>query len=399
MNAQTVHVLKPISMQSGHVEDAMLMVQKTSGPLSYKLVDFDFEAPVEMACATPMPPSMAEAPAPSFSGTSRLRQWFGLDNIERANNREAPEVPTPREKAMGWIKRLEHVEQRYRTEYDIPHDDFVIVLSGQGNIENFFVIPRLEGTRMGAIQVNHTAIEEIGGHLIGYYLMALPVMLLAYGEGGMFDYLDNHAHRQTKGCLNDLCEDDVRELGIKTKTGDICRECKKDFQDKNLDWSLIRQMRQGFELVRAIQLNLEDFLEGVALPPLTVGVKPRFESLGKTVPLSPKEMAVYVTFLEAGTEGIRLKDIWDRKGQLLDAYQRRYNRSNNEEIIRVVNRLADNTNASALNETISKITSKFTRVLGEERVGNYIIQGTSGEAYKIPLSRHLVNRAVHEPTS
>ena len=129
---------------------------------------------------------------------------------------------------------MERVEQRYRTEYDIPHDDFVIVLSSQGNIENFFVIPRLDGTRMGAIQVNHTASEEIGGHLIGYYLMALPVMLLAYGEGGMFDYLDNHAHRQTKGCLNDLCEDDVRELGIKTKTGDICRECKKDFQDKNL---------------------------------------------------------------------------------------------------------------------------------------------------------------------
>ena len=110
-------------------------------------------------------------------------------------------------------------------------------------------------------------------------------------------------------------------------------------------------------------------------------------------------MAVYVTFLEAGTEGIRLKDIGDHKGQLLDAYQRRYNRSNNEEIIRVVNRLTDNTNASALNETISKITSKFTRVLGEERVGNYIIQGAPGEAYKIPLSRNLVNRAVHEPSA
>ena len=95
-------------------------------------------------------------------------------------------------------------------------------------------------------------------------------------------------------------------------------------------------------------------------------------------------MAVYVTFLEAGTEGIRLKDIGDHKGQLLDAYQRRYNRSNNEEIIRVVNRLTDNTNASALNETISKITSKFTRVLGEERVGNYIIQGTPGKPTKFP---------------
>lgn len=396
MNPQTVHVLKPTSMQSGHVEDAMLMVKKTSGPLSYKLVDFDYESPVEMAYAELTPPLMAQSSAPSFSGTSRLRQWFGSENIERANNRKAPDIPTPRELAMGWTERLEGVEQRYRAEYKIPQDDFVIVLSGHGNIENFFVIPRLEGTRMGAIQVNHAAIEEIGGHLIGYYLMALPVMLLAYGEGGMFDYLDNHTHRQTKGCLNDLCEDDVRELGIKTKTGDICRDCKKDFQDKNLDWSMIRQMRQGFELVRAIQLNLEDFLEGMALPPLTIGVKPVFETLGKTVTLSPKEMAVYITFWQAGTEGIRLKEIGNHKEQLLDAYKRRYNRSNNEEIIRVVNRLADNTNASTLNETISKITSKFTRVLGEERVGNYIIQGTPGEAYKISLPRNLVNIAVPE---
>ena len=273
------------------------------------------------------------------------------------------------------------------TEHDIPHDDFVIVLSGQGNIENFFVIPRLEGTRMGAIQVNHTAIEEIGGHLIGYYLMALPVMLLAYGEGGMFDYLDNHAHRQTKGCLNDLCEDDVRELGIKTKTGDICRECKKDFQDKNLDWSLIRQMRQGFELVRAIQLNLEDFLEGVALPPLTVGVKPRFESLGKTVPLSPKEMAVYVTFLEAGTEGIRLKEIGDRKGQLLTLTKgattapTTRNHPGGQPV-------GGQHQCQRAERNHLQNHDKFTRVLGEERVGNYIIQGTPGS---------LQNPLVKEP--
>ena len=43
MTPQTVHVLKPPFLNSGHAEDAILIAQKTSGPLTYNLVDFEFD--------------------------------------------------------------------------------------------------------------------------------------------------------------------------------------------------------------------------------------------------------------------------------------------------------------------------------------------------------------------
>ena len=151
-------------------------------------------------------------------------------------------------------------------------------------------------------------------------------------------------------------------------------------------------MRQGFELIRAIQLHLEDFLEGFSQPALTVGMKPKFEDLGLTVPLSSKEMAVYVTFLEAGPEGIVLNALDEHREQLHDAYGRRYNRTDLAEIDRVVNRLINPLDPD-LQQVITKINRKFTDVLGAERAEAYLISGPRGNAKSISLSRNLIRRA------
>ena len=43
MTPRTVHVLKPEFLDSGHAEDAVLIAQKTTGPLTYNLVDFQYD--------------------------------------------------------------------------------------------------------------------------------------------------------------------------------------------------------------------------------------------------------------------------------------------------------------------------------------------------------------------
>jgi len=393
MTPRTVHVLKPEFLDSGHAEDAALIAQKTSGPLTYKLVDFQFDdEPIPHSSffseSTDAADAMYSMPEPA-----RLRKLLGRDAMNRMSERRPMETPEAQELARDWLHRLQRAEERYRFQNNVPTEDFVFLLTTRGNVENFFVIPGLSGSRMAGIQINHYVMQHVPSHiLVGYYLMALPVMLVAYGDLDLDDYLAQHAHFDLRGCLNDLCGDDVTQLQLKTKTGDICMDCKKHFQAQNLNWDLVRQMRQGFELIRSIQLHLEDFLEGFSQPPLTVGMKPKFEELGLTVPLSPKEMAVYVTFLEAGPDGIALNALDEHREQLHDAYGRRYNRTDLTEIDRVVNRLVNPLDAD-LQQVITKINRKFTDVLGSERAESYLISGPRGDAKSISLSRNLIRRA------
>ena len=382
MSKLTVHVLKPSHLISGHAEDAIFIAQQTHGPLTYKLVDVDYE-----------PPGMDDI----HVGVSKNVASGEVDehgrSLEDMNDRGAMETPNATESALEWIGRLQNIERQYRANHDVPDTDFVIVLSTKGNLENYFVIPRFDGHRMAGIQLNHFVTQKVKSHiLVGYYLMAIPVMLTAYADESMLSYRSRHAHEDLRGCLNDLSGDDVTKLSIKTKTADICTECKRHFQTQRLDWNLVRQMREGFELVRSLQVNLEDFLEGFAHPSLTIGMKPKFEDLGLTVPLSPKEMAVYVTFLEAGPEGIGMNDLDQHRDQLHDAYGRRYKGTDVQEIARVVDGLTDPL-AEDLQQVISKVNRKFRNTVGEERAAPYLISGDRGRPKSISLSRSLIRRA------
>lgn len=408
MIPQTVHVLKPDFLDSGHAEDAVLIAQKTSGPLTYNLVDYQFDdepKPLDHKCRSLSVyrhshySSKASTKllnlndALSISGPGALREVLDEDARDRMKRREPLKPPHIHESLHDWMLRLRRVETRYRFENNLPEKDFVILLSTRGNLQDFFAIPGLNGTRMAGIQINHAVMTHVPSHiLVGYYLLALPIMMLAYDDLDFDGYRAIHAHQEARGCLNDLCDENFNLLQLKTKTGDICMDCKKHFQAKNLNWDLVRQMRQGFELIRAIQLHLEDFIEGFSLPALTVGMKPSFDDLGLTVPLSPKEMAVYVTFLEAGPEGIGLNSLSEHRAQLRAAYTRVHNRSDFYEIDRVVNRLIDPLEPD-LQQVITKINRKFTLVLGNERSQAYLISGHRGGAKSIQLSRNLIRRA------
>ena len=381
MSKLTVHVLKPSHLVTGHAEDAMFIARQTQGPLTYKLVNVDYERPT--------PNDLFK----DCSGSDTRRDVNEHErSIEDMNDRDAMDTPVPTESGLEWIDRLEDIEQQYRRNHDVPDADFVIVLSTRGNLDNYFVIPRFDGHRMAGIQLNHFVTQKVKSHiLVGYYLMALPVMLTAYADESMFSYLARHAHEDLRGCLNDVAQEDVSKLNIKTKTADICTECKRHFQDQDLDWNLVRQMREGLELVRSLQINLEDFLEGYVHPSLTIGMKPKFEDLGLTVPLSPKEMAVYVTFLESGAQGIAMNDLDQHRDQLYHAYGHRYRGTDVQEISRVVDGLTDPL-AEDLQQVISKVNRKFRSTVGEERAAPYLISGERGKPKSISLSRNLIRR-------
>ena len=175
MSKLTVHVLKPSHLISGHAEDAMFIAQQTHGPLTYKLVDVDYE-----------PPGMDDI----HVGVSKNVASGDVDehgrSLEDMNDRGAMETPDATESGLEWIGRLQNIERQYRANHDVPDTDFVIVLSTKGNLENYFVIPRFDGHRMAGIQLNHFVTQEVKSHiLVGYYLMAIPVMLVALFQFGL----------------------------------------------------------------------------------------------------------------------------------------------------------------------------------------------------------------------
>ncbi|MEC8506205.1 MAG: hypothetical protein VXZ53_04465, partial [Planctomycetota bacterium] len=133
-------------MNSGHAEDAILIAQKTSGPLTYKLVDFEFDD-------EPLPRKGLMHSASDTHGFQSipepglLRRLLGREAINRMNERRPMDTPEAQEFAGDWLQRLQQAEARYRFQNDVPPEDFVILLTTRGNVENFFVIPGLNGTR------------------------------------------------------------------------------------------------------------------------------------------------------------------------------------------------------------------------------------------------------------
>lgn len=371
---KTVHVLIDFGFESPRAEDAVRIVNKTKG-LSYKLVPFLM---TDVRLGSPQ--------------VSMSYFEFSSEELEEFKARPIHPVPEPTRTLQESMDEIERIATRYRLQYGVAQDELVIVLCNWGNVENFMVIPLFGGHQVAGIQLNHYAMNNPWSHtLLAYYLLALPVMARAYEAETLESYLARFAHTTVRGCINDLCADDVTQLQVKTKTGDICHSCKAHFQEVDLPWALISQMRQGFELVRSMQLNLEDMLDGFKLPDITLGRRPVFVELGITVPLNPKEMAVYCTFMEAGPEGIELPNMEDYRNQLHDTYSRLYTGSDREAMEGVVDRLVDPLDGS-LQQTLSKVNKKFEEALGPQRAAQYRIHGPHGEAKAIRLPRQHVLR-------
>lgn len=394
MNNLTVHVLKPAHLDTGHAEDAFRVAQQAPGPLQFELVEWEFDSPIAfreqaMVCSEEVP----RYPEPAWGKIwSAVRNRFGVENLKEIEQREPLQPAEPSSSLVSFMRQFDQQESAYRNAHAVPPEDIVIFLTTQGTFENFLVTPGFSGRRMGTIQLNHPVTHAIPSHLlVGYYLFALPILLLAYADETLESYLEHHAHQDVQGCLNDLCQDDVRSLILKTKTADVCPGCKAEFQRRQLDWDLVRQMRNGFEIVRQLQLNLEDFLDGFSVPNMTLGLRIEFKELGIAIPLSPKEAAVYETFVEAGADGISLHDLTKHRNQLHDAYAKRYIGSNREDINRVVNRLIDPLDPD-VQQVISKVNRKFNAALGD-RCSDFLISGKKGEPKRVLVQRHHIRRA------
>ena len=408
--AYNVHILRPASLSPGIVEDAFSIIeQNNNGPLKFTLTPYDYEPEAGeleeiedlLDIGTHESPDsriMFSRTHASASYSNRTyendRSRFGLrEFIQRWRGRE-PSKPLPIGKRLKSVDQVLHdckkVSKRYRREMGLDGEkNLVIVMTTQGNVNNFFAEGADVNTPTAMVQINHTVMQEGNPHLLlAYYMAAMPIKALGFNE---VDYIQRYAHYDTRGCMNDLCADNVFQLRIKTKTADICSDCKKILKQKDVPFEYIVQARKMFTTIRDIQNHIEDFENRWTTPGISVGKNIRIPEHGKVIKLSPKELAVYRLFL-CVEEGISYIEISQYRDKLKELYKKYYNRSTNEEIDSVIDGLCViDGEQSNLRQTISRVNKKVKSAFEKIYCQAYQIKGGNGERKKISLDRTLVS--------
>jgi hypothetical protein len=130
----------------------------------------------------------------------------------------------------------------------------------------------------------------------------------------------------------------------------------------------------------------------VVLSPIIVDLQkriflPSFGNIEVKMHALPK--TVYLFFLQH-PEGVRIKELYQYKKDLLAIYNLLTNKSENEEIKKAIDDLVDITNPS-INQKCARIREAFRKIMDEHIAKYYYIDGLNGEPKKIALPQNLID--------
>ncbi len=353
-----VYILRPayLKKETAGIENAVSLVQSVEGPIAFKYVEYPEHDPRKKLKRTDA----------SFDPFKKLK-FLSLNEISMSML-EHKFVP---EDQMEGMKALRHrvaaaadwCLDKFREKRE---DTLVILLSRYQNEWNYFASILPENPNAAFIQCNHFIVSNMNApHIpLAYEFLALALRFRAFNVP---DFYHRFAHQDTIGCMNDFFAY-VPDMERKVKTADICTACKLRIREMNVSRDFVRQVRDGFEQVRRLQLNFESYLEVSEYPTLHVErTNIRVSDLGMDIRLSPKEMTVYKFFFDH-PEGIAFNQLYLHKESLLRTYRQlmNYGRDNWRDVaVRVVETLVDVTQNS-LSETVSRLNRKIASQLGRE---------------------------------
>jgi hypothetical protein len=109
----------------------------------------------------------------------------------------------------------------------------------------------------------------------------------------------------------------------------------------------------------------------------------------KEVKMHALPKAVYILFLRH-PDGIKFKELFQHKSELLEIYNKVTNKYEKEEIEKAIDDLVDMTNPS-INQKCARIREAFRSIMDENIAKYYFIDGFNGEPKKISLPRNLID--------
>lgn len=116
-------------------------------------------------------------------------------------------------------------------------------------------------------------------------------------------------------------------------------------------------------------------------------ILPEFGNVEVKMHALPK--TVYLFYLQH-PEGVRIKELYQFKKELLEIYNTLTNKDENEEIHRAINDLVDMKKPN-INMQCSRIRAAFRSIMDEHIAKYYYIDGQNGEPKKIALPQNLID--------
>jgi len=301
------------------------------------------------------------------------------------------EISFPHKRNILTWEELFNVCKNYRRDSKIDENDHIILLNDIPNENNWFGC--VDSTKKNYFVQTNDWDWYLGRSIdnrfpVAYEIVSWLLRSLMYKNQ---TEIISSLHKEPKGCMMDYCIDKTQII-IKMRTADLCPECLKVLENRDINRTYARQL---FQIMDGLRENIMFRQRSQLLMQLS---RMEIRGLSKTIyltdlgdlqiNLNPKERALYLLYLNH-PEGIQRSYLIDYKNELRSYYAQISNQATNELIDIAINRLVD-VRDNNMNEVMTRIRSKFKNAVGEEQAKDYSITFTPEGTHKILLNRELV---------
>ncbi|MEN9942372.1 MAG: hypothetical protein RLZZ91_373 [Bacteroidota bacterium] len=386
-----VHLLKSEEVDQAAYHEILQQLQLFSGPLEFvSTVDepvFEDDEGFEFVNSDEIGRDTSHSLPDEMLHHEICYSINEISYSEKAYYDEAPQKLT----RLKWDDIFDRCKS-FRLKNDISEFEFVILLTDKGNEFNWFAAPNPKGGRDGFVQTS-----GLGFYLPGFSRASIVYLivthLLRHLMFSSIREMSEGVHQTSVGCMNDFCGN-KSELILKIRTADLCSDCVKRLEDKQVDPLLANQVFEIMEATRSEILFRDRY--SLLKKPSRMSItgpnyKIQFPDLANIeLKLDKIEKTTYLFFL-GKPEGVKLNMLDEHREELTELYLKVSPTSTRDTAAKRINERTDNTNTQKISETISKIRRKINDLLGNEMAEHYIISGANGELKKIGVDRNLVS--------
>lgn len=290
---------------------------------------------------------------------------------------------------------FKEITNRRDYSYHIHKDEFVIYLTGEKNERNFFgwIDEDMKNCFINTsiwksiYDSNVDSIHPISYEIIGWVLRS--VMFKNPTE------LYQNAHFNDFTCLMSFCEN-VKMHEIKTKTGEICKQCLDRIRLKGIGQEKLMEIYSALDKIRNFILNRENHIINPSVKIVKTNgenyhfVLPEYGDL--IIPFEQRLISIYWFFLRNDQE-IYTKSLKNYREEILSLHTRVNTRYSREKIIESIDKIIGLSNdpvykgKNEFSSVKSKINSQIKEIIPNKISKDYLISGMRMEPNKVLLDR------------
>ena len=369
-----VFLIKSPEYDESKFIDVCNFLKKIQGPMQFEGSKFEF--PIEDF---------------KFLKNETSAQISRKINISEEDSDLAFEIP------LTWAE-IFSLCKYYRENFDIPAEDFVVVLTDRMNSLNWISAFETNFSRNIFVQTSDweliTPINPI--YNISYEVVSNVLQTLMKLD--VFSMPNDYVHQWLRGCMNDFCGIKTDAL-IKLMTANICPDCQQKIKDEGIDSKLFKQVVMIF---RQIRNEYDIKIEEAPVKPTAIVINSKYQITlpglqNKEINLPYFKKAVFIYFLEQ-SKSRSIRDIRKENDieSLIAIYKKvRPNladdkaRSSMEGLLKI--------DCKGFNPVRTKINNEIIAAIGDPQLASYyMISGDdnpdeSYKKYSIKIPRNLLD--------